>query len=721
LDKSQLPTEGSPDSALPGQLDRWGPFEQLQRVGRGSFGEVYRAFDPTLQRHVALKLLLPRGLDRDAEARSLLKEARAMARVRHPNVVPIYGVDQYHQRVGFWSDFVQGQTLSAVLATQGPMGPREAALVGIDVSRAVGAVHAAGFIHRDIKAGNVMRETGGRILLMDFGLTYESGTDVNRSGTPAYMAPELLAGQPATIASDVYAIGVLLFNLLTARYPVEGGDLERLRAAHDTGARQTLLDVRPDLPQALAHVVETAISPDPRKRFGSAGQLVAALSEAIGMGAGALTGPPPGRPRVFRARTLVPLAAVAAALLLALPHVRAVLAPGPATQAPPGGVPDDYQRARDLLAHYYRPQALETAIPLLEGVVARDTQLAPAFADLARANFLQFTQQRETKYIEPARQAALSALALAPDLASAHVTLGALYAWTAQNDLASHELAEALRLDRFNAAAYGALAELYKRQGRTELVEPTLQKAVSLAPDDWSLMQQLGEFYLDDGQWAKAGEQYRRAAELMPDNPRPHNNLGLVYQGQGRLAESAAAFQRAIELEPTFLRFRNLGMVLAEAGQYQEASRMLERSIEMRPDHYRAWGLLAFVYLGQGQDPAKVRETFRKAIALATELRKETPRDEYLLADVGGYYAALGMEKESLPLLAQAAALAPAVPQVLYQVAIGHEVLHHREEALRWLARAKASGYPSASIVRDPRLAALRADPRYDATDGGAR
>ncbi len=177
MDKSQLPTEGSPDSALPGQLDRWGPFERLQRVGRGAFGEVYRAFDPTLQRHVALKLLLPRGLDRDAEARSLLKEARAMARIRHPNVVPIYGVDQHHGRVGFWSDFVQGQTLSDVLATQGPLGPREAALVGIDVSRAVGAVHAAGFIHRDIKAGNVMRETGGRILLMDFGLTYESGTD----------------------------------------------------------------------------------------------------------------------------------------------------------------------------------------------------------------------------------------------------------------------------------------------------------------------------------------------------------------------------------------------------------------------------------------------------------------------------------------------------------------------------------------------------------------
>jgi tetratricopeptide (TPR) repeat protein len=385
------------------------------------------------------------------------------------------------------------------------------------------------------------------------------------------------------------------------------------------------------------------------------------------------------------------------------------------------GVQEDYRRARELLERHYRPQALETAIPLLEKVVAREPQLAPAFADLARANFLQFTQQREARYVEPARQAALRAIALAPDQASAHVTLGALHVWTAQYDLATHELDEALRLDRFNAAAYGAYGELYKRQGRVELVEPTLQKAVSLAPEDWSLMQQLGECYLDKGDWAKAGEQYRRAAELMPDNPRPHNNLGLVYQGLGRLEESAAAFQKAIDLEPSFLRYRNLGMVLAEAGRYEEAARMLERSIAMRPDNYRAWGLLASVYLDQGAEPAKVEETYRRAIDLAAKLRKEMPRDEHLLADVGSYYAALGMEKEALPLLAQAAALAPEVPQVLYRVAVGYEALHRRDEALRFLVEATASGYPSAIVNRNPRLAGLRADPRYAAAAGGRR
>ena len=136
--------------------------------------------------------------------------------------------------------------------------------------------------------------------------------------------------------------------------------------------------------------------------------------------------------------------------------------------APVAGQQEDYRRAHDLLAHYYRPQALETAIPLLEKIVAQDAQFAPAFADLGRANFLQFAQQRDTKYIEPARDASLRAIALAPDLASAHVTLGFLYAFTDQNDLASHELEEALRLDKFNAAAYGALAEL-----QTGRVAPT--------------------------------------------------------------------------------------------------------------------------------------------------------------------------------------------------------------------------------------------------------
>ena len=142
-----------------------------------------------------------------------------------------------------------------------------------------------------------------------------------------------------------------------------------------------------------------------------------------------------------------------------------------------------------------------------------------------------------------------------------------------------------------------------------------------------------------------------------------YNNLGLVYRGLGKLDDAAAAFQKAIDLEPTFLRCRNLGMVLAEAGNTRRPSRRSRRSIELRPNQYRAWGILASVYANQHADAAKVRDTYLKAIALADDLLKQTPKDEYLLADVGGYYAAVGMEKKSVPLLAQAAALGAGHPR----------------------------------------------------------
>ncbi len=713
MDDTQLPTTTAVPRVDADTLERWGPFEHLQRVGRGSFGEVYRAFDPTLQRHVALKLLLPSELP-GLDATAMLDEARAMAKVRHPNVVPIYGVGTHEGRSGFWSDFVQGKTLSDLLSTHGPFGPREAALMLIDVCKAVSAVHAAGFVHRDIKAGNVMREEGGRILLMDFGLTHARGTEGPSSGTPVYMAPELFTGHPATNVTDIYALGVLLFNLLTGSYPVEGSGSAELRRAHAAGVRRTVIDVRPDLPERLAHAVGTALAVDPAQRFATAGLMIAALSDAIGMG-GVVA---PAAPVVPRRRSRWWLLAPAAGLLAAatlLPRAPAVQAPALHSVL----MRADYERAHELLLHYYRPQALETAIPLLEQVVAADAQFAPGFADLAWANFFQFTQQRDTRFVAPARESALHAIALDPELASAHAALGALYAETGQNDLASHELDEALRLDRFNAAAYGARAGLYERQGRASEVEPTLRKALTLAPDDWALVQQLGTYYLDLGKWADAEAQYTHAIALVPDNPRPHNNLGLVYRALDRLDAAAAAFRRAIELEPTALRYRNLGMVLADAGNFEGASAAVARSIDMRPDQYRTWGLLAFIQQQQGADAAHVRASYLQAIELAKDLRRARPRDTYLLADVGSYYAAVGMAAESLPLLAQAAALGADIPEVLFETAVAYEALHHRDEALELLVKATIGGYAAGTIARHPGLAALRTDPRYRARAAG--
>ena len=711
MDEHELETRLT-DTPAPDALDRWGPFEHLHRVGRGSFGEVYRAFDPTLQRHVALKLLLPGRLNRDDEASALLREARAIARVRHPNVVPIYGVDRHEGRVGFWSDFVKGQTLSELVAIQGAMGPREAALIGIDVCRAAGAVHAAGFLHRDIKAGNVMREEGGRILLMDFGLTHEHGTDEDASGTPAYMAPELMLGHAASVASDVYAIGVMLFYLLTRQYPVEGATVAELRAAHASARRRTLLDVRPDLPEALARVVEPAISPAPEKRFASTGQMIAALSEAIGLGASTVPAPAIVKPRRLRPWMFAP-AVLAAALLLVAFIDRAGACHRVADTGARGGSKRTIGARTTCWRITTGRRRSKRRFRCSRRSSSQDPKFAPAFADLGRANFLQFSQQRDTKYIEPAREASLRALALAPGLASAHVTLGFLYAFTDQNDLASQELDEALRLDKFNAAAYGALAELQDRQGRTELVEATLQKAVTLAPDDWLLNSQLGAHYLDRGMWEKAGEQFRHAVDLVPDNPRAYNNLGLVYRGLGKLDDRRGSFSESNRPGANVRSLPEPGHGAGGSRKVRPGGAGTPTIDRMRPNQYRAWGILASVYASQHADAAKIK----RDVSQGDRPRRRPPE-----ADAEGRVSPRrcrrllrrGRNGEEKRAAARASCGTRAGnPEVLYQVAVGYELVATVTRPSVILLKRKPAATLPRRLRRNPLLESLRSDPRY--------
>jgi serine/threonine protein kinase len=268
-------------------LQSWGPFEIRERVGSGSFGTVYRALDPRLNREIAVKLLNRMRRIEPHQASTVVEEGRLLAQVRHPNVVSVYGADAFDGCVGLWMEFVDGKTLTDILREQGAFSAQEAALVGVDLCRALAAVHKADLRHRDIKAQNVMREAGGRIVLMDFGACEpgEAGalSSTPLRGTPLYLAPELLDGQPASAATDIYALGVLLYYLVTCAYPFESGDLEQLKRAHAAGRSRRLHDVRPDLPDGFVRTVECALAPDPKRRFSSAGAMQFALTEVLGL------------------------------------------------------------------------------------------------------------------------------------------------------------------------------------------------------------------------------------------------------------------------------------------------------------------------------------------------------------------------------------------------------------------------------------------------------
>jgi serine/threonine protein kinase len=260
----------------------WGSLTVLEPVGKGGFAKVYRARD-ALKRDVALKLFPVTPENAAALSGRVLREGSLLAKINHRNVVVVHGVDQSNGFVGLWMEFIHGRTMEDELRTRGPLGAEEASLIGVDLCRALAAVHGRGLVHRDIKAQNVMREKGGRTVLMDFGAGTELTAGLrgllDMAGTPLYLAPELFGGRPATRASDIYSLGVLLYRMVTREFPVAGADRSEIERAHREGRVRRLRDARPDLPSGFIQTVERALSPNPAERPQTAGELEAALTE----------------------------------------------------------------------------------------------------------------------------------------------------------------------------------------------------------------------------------------------------------------------------------------------------------------------------------------------------------------------------------------------------------------------------------------------------------
>jgi len=247
-------------------------------LGRGGMGEVYRADDLTLEQPVALKFL-PDGVAADAARLAQFHgELRVARQVSHKNVCRLYDLGDADGRRFLTMEYVDGEDLAALLRRIGRFPPDKAIDVARQLCAGVAAAHARGVIHRDLKPANVMLDGDGNVRITDFGIATAAGEGgAAPAGTPQYMAPELLAGHPATIQSDIYALGLILFEIFTGRRAYEAATIAGIKQLHDTGVLPTPSAIVPDLDPVVERVIQRCLARDPAQRPASALTVAVAL------------------------------------------------------------------------------------------------------------------------------------------------------------------------------------------------------------------------------------------------------------------------------------------------------------------------------------------------------------------------------------------------------------------------------------------------------------
>jgi serine/threonine protein kinase len=258
-----------------------GRYRLEQRLGEGGLGTVWEACDTTLQRRIAVKTLsvsLPPG-ERDAAIRQVIDEARTAARLSHPHIVTVHDAGMAEEGPYIAMELLRGKDLGQLLRSGWRPDPEQAVMIVRRVADALGYAHSKGVIHRDIKPANIFMVGRTRPIVLDFGiarLLHRSDAGPVR-GSPYYAAPEQLQGLPCDHRSDVYSLGVVLYELLTGQRPYQGRDLADIQAAVLAGRPTPPRQLQPLLPEALEYITLQAMALDPAQRQRSAGALAREL------------------------------------------------------------------------------------------------------------------------------------------------------------------------------------------------------------------------------------------------------------------------------------------------------------------------------------------------------------------------------------------------------------------------------------------------------------
>jgi serine/threonine protein kinase/tetratricopeptide (TPR) repeat protein len=741
----------SPDRANLVAGTTLGRYTLVNRIGEGGMGEVWKAHDANLDRHVAIKMLLRGALDDATTRERFRREALVLSRLSHSGVATIFDFDARDGCDFLVMEYVSGGTLEARLAA-GPMPIDEAIDVGIAIAAALDNAHRNGFLHRDLKPANVALTAEGQPKILDFGLALllagakatghltQTGMIV---GSLPYMAPEQLLGEADDARTDVYALGVMLFEMVTGKRPIEKERPEALMFAIINTAAPGARSLRPDIPAALDQLLSDCLRKDPEQRPNSAaaiGDVLRDIRDGTSSAARTLAAPV-----AIRSIAVLPLRNVAGdptqeyfvdgmteAIISDLSRIKALRVISRTSAM-------KYKNSALSLPEIARElnvdAVLEGSALLIGNRVRVSVQLISARADdtlwadrydreledvlglqselaqtVAREIAIQLSPAEETQF---GNRPAVNPEAHIEFLKSRHSTL----AGTREAlDLGFRHAKRALEIDPNFALAWSALAD-------TQI----LRAIRGMAPPAEAA--------------AEAAAAANRALELDPSLADAHASIGIILTHTGRLKEGIREFERAIELNPgNVMAYNVMARALMSFERHEEALAAVQKSVSLDPlsslihtglgDVYyfaREYEKSAFTYLmsveldprfdGAHTDRARALEAlgrFDEARAEYEEGRRLAGGAAGASFGLGHLEAASGNEAQARLILAELTAARSTRVVSAWGIAALHASLGDVDDAFRWMEIAveeKASGLILLRV--HPRLDPIRNDPRY--------
>jgi serine/threonine-protein kinase len=726
-------------------------YRLVEKLGQGGMGVVYRARDTVLGRDAAVKVLLPEKLHDETLRQRFHREARAASALNHPNIITIYEIGSEDGIEFMAMEYVDGSTLFSVLRSE-RLSVAKAVGYAIQIAEALAKAHAAGIVHRDLKPGNLMITGDGLIKVLDFGLARLNAAANQMSqaqttvyvtrigtvmGTVAYMSPEQARGEEASPQSDVFSLGVVLFEMLSGELPFAGNsEIAFLHNLH-FGKPKDLRSLRPDVPPELARIVSRMLQHDLNARSPSMVEVRRELRSFVGAASifepeeqSTISLPGVKLPEVPR-RTRWLFAALTSVMVLVgagvLGQRFGVLSSGGA-HVPKAGVVatgDDpsleslepyelFSRARQYLERFDREDNPKHAIQLLERAVAKDKGFAPGYAALTEAYRHRYKVSPDPQWLKLMQQNAQKALDLNPDLAAAHIAMGlALMEESGRAKESESHLLRAIELDPKNSAAHKWLGVLLTSTKRFDAARKALDQAAQLDPKNWSALLDLGLLHYRQTEFAKAAEVFERARELSPDNQRILANLAAVYYQLDRYDDAASVLQRAIEVQPSAQNWANLGTLWFFQGHYAKALPAFKQARDKAPNIPLYWGNLGDAYRWAPGERANAKEAYAQAIQLLREQLELKPQDAGMLSSLALYLAKSDDKDASRAQLEKLESLNPGGADVLFRIAVAYEICDMRDRALSALQQSVEAGHALKLIRNEPELLRLRSDVRY--------